>query len=119
MGSAVVRATLQTGVVTEGGGLLRAAPAAAALPARRWQGDYERHQIPAERLSYIPDAEDSSFYEMVEYFFHRGCQVSCWGFRSVIGGSGQLLGGQVSCWARGLFFMGRGEAQGSSILRKS
>uniref|UniRef100_A0A0U1YX92 glutamate dehydrogenase [NAD(P)(+)] n=1 Tax=Helice tientsinensis TaxID=72983 RepID=A0A0U1YX92_9EUCA len=41
---------------------------------RRWHGDSERHQIP-DRLQYIPDAEDPSFFEMVEYFFHRGCQV--------------------------------------------
>ncbi|KAA0189922.1 hypothetical protein HAZT_HAZT001145, partial [Hyalella azteca] len=37
-------------------------------------GDFEKHKIP-ERLLYIPDAEDPSFFESVEYFFHRGCQV--------------------------------------------
>jgi len=34
-----------------------------------------QHQIP-ERLNYIPDAEDPPFFEMVEYFFHRACQVA-------------------------------------------
>lgn len=74
-GSAVVRAVVQAGVQGEGG-LLRAvvAPASAVTTQKRWQGDYERHQIP-QRLLYIPDAEDPSFFEMVEYFFHRGCQV--------------------------------------------
>lgn len=74
-GSAVVRAVVQAGVQGEGG-LLRAvvAPASVVTTQKRWQGDYERHQIP-QRLLYIPDAEDPSFFEMVEYFFHRGCQV--------------------------------------------
>lgn len=34
-----------------------------------------QHQIP-ERLAGIPDAEDPLFFEMVEYFFHRACQVA-------------------------------------------
>lgn len=33
------------------------------------------HQMP-ERLQGIPDAEDPLFFEMVEYFFHRACQVA-------------------------------------------
>jgi glutamate dehydrogenase (NAD(P)+) len=33
------------------------------------------HQIP-ERLKTIPDAEDPLFFEMVEYFYHRACQMS-------------------------------------------
>jgi len=33
------------------------------------------HQIP-ERLKTIPDAEDPNFFEMVEYFYHRACQIS-------------------------------------------
>ena len=36
--------------------------------------EYEKHKIP-ERLQYIPEADDPSFFESVEYFFHRGCQV--------------------------------------------
>lgn len=36
--------------------------------------DFEKHQMP-ERLLYIPDADDPPFFESVEYFFHRGCQV--------------------------------------------
>jgi len=34
-----------------------------------------QHQIP-DRLRYIPDADDPPFFEMVEYFFHRACQVA-------------------------------------------
>jgi len=33
------------------------------------------HQIP-DRLKTIPDAEDPLFFEMVEYFYHRACQIS-------------------------------------------
>lgn len=33
------------------------------------------HQIP-DRLKHIPDAEDPNFFEMVEYFYHRACQLS-------------------------------------------
>ncbi|XP_050688560.1 glutamate dehydrogenase, mitochondrial-like isoform X3 [Eriocheir sinensis] len=82
VGTAAVRAVVQAGVQAEGR-MLRAVVAPAATTTtttspnqqpRRWQGDFERHQIP-ERLQYIPDAEDPSFFEMVEYFFHRGCQV--------------------------------------------
>ncbi|KAG0718917.1 Glutamate dehydrogenase, mitochondrial [Chionoecetes opilio] len=75
VGTAAVRAA-----VRGEGAVWRAAvaPAAAAPTSsqqpRRWQTDFERHQIP-ERLQYIPDAEDPKFFEMVEYFFHRGCQV--------------------------------------------
>lgn len=70
-GTVVARA-----VSTAGGaeGLLTAAPAASAVTAKRWSTDFERHKIP-ERLEYIPTAEDPSFFESVEYFFHRGCQI--------------------------------------------
>ncbi|KAG7165847.1 Glutamate dehydrogenase-like 2 [Homarus americanus] len=71
-GRAVVQVVAQAG--TTQGGLLKVSAPAAATVNKRWQGDYERHQIP-ERLQYIPDAEEPSFFEMVEYFFHRGCQV--------------------------------------------
>ncbi|XP_066954535.1 glutamate dehydrogenase, mitochondrial isoform X1 [Macrobrachium rosenbergii] len=71
IGSAVVRAVVNNGGVE---GILKGAAAPAASVAVRHSSDYERHQIP-ERLQYIPDAEDPSFFEMVEYFFHRGCQV--------------------------------------------
>ncbi|XP_047472683.1 glutamate dehydrogenase, mitochondrial-like isoform X3 [Penaeus chinensis] len=70
LGTSVVRAVVQAGAAET---LLKASAPAAGV-AKRWQGDYERHQIP-ERLQYMPDAEDPSFFEMVEYFFHRGCQV--------------------------------------------
>ncbi|OXA50902.1 glutamate dehydrogenase, mitochondrial [Folsomia candida] len=33
------------------------------------------HQIP-DRLKTVPDAEDPLFFEMVEYFYHRACQMS-------------------------------------------
>jgi glutamate dehydrogenase (NAD(P)+) len=32
------------------------------------------HQIP-ERLQHIPTAQNPKFFDMVEYFFHRGCQI--------------------------------------------
>jgi len=53
--------------------LQRAAPAACARPMSA-APEYEKHTIP-ERLHYIPTAEDPSFFESVEYFFHRGCQI--------------------------------------------
>jgi len=33
-----------------------------------------RHEIP-QHLSSIPDAEDPAFFSMVEYFFHKACQL--------------------------------------------
>lgn len=35
---------------------------------------YVSHQIP-DHLKEIPTAKDPKFFDMVEYFFHRGCQV--------------------------------------------
>lgn len=35
---------------------------------------YSDHVIP-ERVAYVEDDEDPSFFDMVEYFFHRGWQV--------------------------------------------
>jgi len=52
--------------------LLQKLSAPATSVASRSYSDYEKHKIP-ERLLYIPDAEDPSFFEMVEYYFHRGC----------------------------------------------
>lgn len=34
------------------------------------------HEIPSY-LTGIEDAEDPNFFEMVEFFFHRGWQVKC------------------------------------------
>lgn len=34
-----------------------------------------QHQVP-ERLRHIPDADDPNFFEMVEYFYHRACQLA-------------------------------------------
>jgi len=53
--------------------LQKFSPSAATTMARHYS-EYEKHKIP-ERLQYIPDAEDPSFFEMVEYYFHRGCQM--------------------------------------------
>lgn len=35
---------------------------------------YSSHIIP-EQLEYVQDAEDPSFFHMVEYFYHKGWQV--------------------------------------------
>lgn len=35
---------------------------------------YADHQIP-ERLQHVSSAQDPKFFDMVEYFFHRGCQI--------------------------------------------
>lgn len=32
------------------------------------------HDIP-DHLKYVPDAPDPSFFQMVEYFYHRGWQI--------------------------------------------
>lgn len=37
--------------------------------------NYADHQIP-ERLRDVPTAADPKFFDMVEYFFHRGCQIA-------------------------------------------
>jgi len=36
---------------------------------------YADHQIP-DRLKNVPDAENPRFFDMVEYFFHRACQIA-------------------------------------------
>ena len=73
LGTSVAKAVANAGA---GEVLSRAAPSATIVISKRNYSDsLEPHKIP-ERLLYIPDAEDPSFFEMVEYFFHRGCQVS-------------------------------------------
>ena len=47
---------------------------ARVLPVAFQDRRYQSHQIP-DRLKGIPDAKDPLFFEMVEYFFHKGCQV--------------------------------------------
>ncbi|BFF91214.1 glutamate dehydrogenase mitochondrial [Drosophila madeirensis] len=51
--------------------LVKALPTA-ALQAR---GYATEHQIP-DRLKDVPTAKDPRFFDMVEYFFHRGCQIA-------------------------------------------
>lgn len=51
--------------------LARAALAAVQTAARRGYAD---HQIP-DRLKDVPEAPNPKFFDMVEYFFHRACQV--------------------------------------------
>lgn len=50
------------------GGLLKVLPA--ALNSR----NYGDHQIP-DRLKDIPTLPNPRFFDMVEYFFHRACQI--------------------------------------------
>lgn len=50
------------------GGLLKVLPT--ALNSR----NYGDHQIP-DRLKEVPVAENPKFFDMVEYFFHRACQI--------------------------------------------
>lgn len=45
--------------------------ATAALQMR----GYADHQIP-ERLKDVPNAANPKFFDMVEYFFHRACQIA-------------------------------------------
>ncbi|RXG71250.1 Glutamate dehydrogenase, mitochondrial [Armadillidium vulgare] len=80
VGSAVVRAVVGTANVSGESILSKCSPAAGIEISRRWNSEFEKHQIP-ERLQYIPGAEDPSFFEMVEYYFHRGCQVQELTFR--------------------------------------
>lgn len=52
--------------------LTRALPV--ALSSKQQCRGYTGHQIP-ERLQHVPTAANPLFFDMVEYFFHRGCQV--------------------------------------------
>ncbi|CRL03893.1 CLUMA_CG017016, isoform C [Clunio marinus] len=45
-----------------------------ALNSHQQRRGYSDHQIP-ERLQHIPTAQNPKFFDMVEYFFHRGCQI--------------------------------------------
>lgn len=56
--------------------VLKAVPSAGIVQTRnlRHYADGE-HQIP-DRLKSVPLDRDPKFFDMVEYFFHRGCQVS-------------------------------------------
>lgn len=38
------------------------------------KSDFEPHEIP-ENIAYVEDADDPSFFHMVEFFYHRGWQV--------------------------------------------
>ncbi|GAB0096499.1 Glutamate dehydrogenase [Sergentomyia squamirostris] len=46
-------------------------------PVACWQGSrgYADHQIP-DRLKDVGTAKNPKFYDMVEYFFHRACQIA-------------------------------------------
>lgn len=52
--------------------LFKVCPVAIQLPSRR---NYSDHQIP-DRLKDVPNAANPRFFDMVEYFFHRACQIA-------------------------------------------
>lgn len=52
------------------GMLARIVPAALQTASR----GYADHQIP-DRLKDVPSAPNPKFFDMVEYFFHRACQI--------------------------------------------
>lgn len=52
--------------------LMAKAVMTASVTKSRSYGD---HQIP-DRLKDIATAKDPKFFDMVEYFFHRGCQIA-------------------------------------------
>lgn len=54
--------------------LVRAAPPEAASVLAASHRAYSDHQIP-DRLKDIPTSGNPKFFDMVEYFFHRACQV--------------------------------------------
>ncbi|KAJ8894251.1 hypothetical protein PR048_006863 [Dryococelus australis] len=51
---------------------LRVCPTAVQVANSRSYGD---HQIP-DRLKHVATASNPRFFDMVEYFFHRGCQIA-------------------------------------------
>lgn len=62
---------IKVGICRKGVGRAVNAAVAPTISQRR---DYSDHQIP-EALQYVEDAEDPSFFHMVEYFYHRGWQM--------------------------------------------
>lgn len=46
-----------------------------ALPSVAIVQNRNIHEVP-DRLKDVPVAKDPKFFDMVEYFFHRGCQVA-------------------------------------------
>lgn len=46
----------------------------AALVGLQMNRGYADHQIP-DRLKDLPTASNPKFYDMVEFFFHRACQI--------------------------------------------
>lgn len=70
---------LRYGAVTlsqlaKGTAMCRKTGATAIAPIISQRRGYSDHKIP-ENLQYVEDAEDPSFFHMVEYFYHRGWQV--------------------------------------------
>lgn len=57
-------------------GICRKAAKSAIAPmiSQHQRRSYSDHKMP-EHLQYVEDAEDPSFFHMVEYFYHRGWQV--------------------------------------------
>lgn len=55
--------------------VVRALPNAAVSVQLAAARGYADHQIP-DRLRDVPTAKDPRFFDMVEYFFHRGCQIA-------------------------------------------
>jgi len=53
--------------------LARVTPAVAHTTTLGHRG-YADHQIP-DRLKDVPEAANPKFFDMVEYFFHRACQI--------------------------------------------
>jgi len=51
--------------------LVKALPIAVSQQTR----NYSDHKIP-DRLKNVPEAENPKFFDMVEYFFHRACQIA-------------------------------------------
>ncbi|KAL5284007.1 GLUD1 family protein [Megaselia abdita] len=52
--------------------VIKALPSVAVVQNR---GFATEHKIP-DRLKDVPVAKDPKFFDMVEYFFHRGCQIA-------------------------------------------
>lgn len=61
---------LKNTIQNEAVNLLKLTPAAVNVSCRT----YASHEIP-DRLKDIPSSANPRFFDMVEYFFHRACQV--------------------------------------------